>query len=159
MLLLDIDQDSRQRTGMKVRQSSTSLRFAGQKVRYVWRERGSARSGRGWSSSKRGCCCSSMSRPRLRCRCCFHVPKLASCQLELLRRRHARNQLNQDMESSSFPFVYQISNKFTTISFSATKVYEYFLDLLQRPTRTYPPIHFSCVSTNTCIFSLTERKA
>lgn len=78
---------------MKVRQSSTSLRFAGQQVRYVWRKRGSARSGRGWSSSKRGCCCPSMSRPRLRCRCCFHVPKLASCQLELLLRRHARNQL------------------------------------------------------------------
>lgn len=47
----------------------------------------------GRSSSRRGCCCPSMSRPRLRCRCCFHVPKLASCQLELLRRRHARNQL------------------------------------------------------------------
>lgn len=48
----------------------------------------------GCSSSRRGCCCPSMSRPRLRCRCCFHVPKLpASCQLELLRRRHARNQL------------------------------------------------------------------
>lgn len=46
----------------------------------------------GCSSSRRGCCCPSMSRPRLRCRCCFHVPKLASCQLELLRRRHARNQ-------------------------------------------------------------------
>lgn len=116
MLLLDIDQDSRQRTGMKVRQSSTSLRFAGQQVRYVWRERGSARSGRGWSSSRRGCrCCPPMSRPRLRCRCCFHVPKLASCQLELLRRRHARNQVDQATPLSlPFPFTHQVSNKLTT---------------------------------------------
>lgn len=56
----------------------------------------------GCSSSKRGCCCPSMSRPRLRCRCCFHVPKLASCQLELLRRRHARNRLTCALDACVF---------------------------------------------------------
>lgn len=114
---------------------------------------------------RRGCrCCPSMSRPRLRCRCCFHVPKLASCQLELLRRRHARNQLDQATPLSlPFPFTHQVSNKYTTllryIFFSNYIPGKYFLYLPQRPTRTHLPIHFRCVSTNTCISSLTEKKS
>lgn len=98
---------------MKVRQSSTSLRFAGQQVRYVWRERGSAR----LLVVKKGMLLSVNVSSQIEVS--LLLPRAEACQLP------AR----------------------TPPTTSRTK-----------PTYMYMR-YLICVSTNTCISSLTEKKS